>query len=808
MKKVVILLLAFTWMSSYGQNKADYIQEKREQINIASQRVNQTYIPRPEMLKSGNAKRANFEVEFVNFPENAKTAFNEAISIWGSLISSEVTIHVSARWEDLAGNILAFCKPASYYKNFEGAQVADAYYPVALVEKLSGENTNDSDPDIICTINKNTSWYFGTDGKTTSGKYDFVTAVLHEIAHGLGFTGFLEVENNEGFFDNSSNTPSIYDYFILNHLNQQIADKSLFNSPSSALSEQLTSEKLKIENPVMNLKDATAPVWIYAPGSWVEGSSIYHLNSSSLMAPSLMKGNAIHNPGENVLSILNEIGWNSVLFNHNKVKDFETACNSVPMSFSLISDYSIDITSAKLVYSSNYFTTCDTTSLVTTNGNLFSGQLATSNKIGIFQYYFILNTSDGRRFSYPSLAPGKKLSFRIGTDYTAPVIKHIPVQLISEDLQQLPISAKVDDNLGVKSVKVEYKINGILQNALVLNNDSASVFSALASFAGTDNLNSFEYRIIAEDASNSKNKSYSPQSGFYSVDIFRAENPVSEYSSDFNSTTNDFYCNGFQVSKETGFSNASLHSVHPYTTSTDDDEKINLVSQLKYPVIVKNNGILSFDEVVLVEPGLEDLNYKNELFWDYVIVEASLDNGLTWLPLIDGYDSQINQEWNSTFNSSIVNNSSTSNGTEKMYVNHEINLTDNTGLAEGDVIFVRFRLASDESVNGWGWAIDNLEIQTKEEVTNTEIAPDYEVKVYPNPCPDFLKFDFSNSLTPSQIEVAVYDLSGKTVYKELWADIAWNTHKEIDLTKLHSGIYMVQAIDENANKFTQKIVKN
>ncbi|MCK7534680.1 MAG: hypothetical protein MZV63_28610 [Marinilabiliales bacterium] len=41
------------------------------------------------------------------------------------------------------------------------------------------------------TFNKEVKWYFGTDGNTPELLYDFVTVVLHEIGHGLGFTGFF-----------------------------------------------------------------------------------------------------------------------------------------------------------------------------------------------------------------------------------------------------------------------------------------------------------------------------------------------------------------------------------------------------------------------------------------------------------------------------------------------------------------------------------------------------------------------------------------------------------------------------------------
>jgi hypothetical protein len=158
-------------------------------------------------------------------------------------------------------------------------------------------------------------WYFGTNGKTSGTQYDFVTAVLHEIGHGLGISGFFITENGVAKYSNSSNSPSVYDYFVFNSNQQRIADQSLFPSPSAELTKQLTSNSL-----VFNYSTETneTPVTsIYAPTTWTNGISIYHLkknnfskgSSNELMNAHAYKGEAIHNPGENTLLVLSELGW-------------------------------------------------------------------------------------------------------------------------------------------------------------------------------------------------------------------------------------------------------------------------------------------------------------------------------------------------------------------------------------------------------------------------------------------------------------------------------------------------------------------
>jgi len=74
------------------------------------------------------------------------------------------------------------------YANFPNAQKMNTYYVVAMAEKMAGKDLNDpANPDIVMSFNTQFDWYFGLDGNVPSDKYDFVSVILHEIGHGLGF---------------------------------------------------------------------------------------------------------------------------------------------------------------------------------------------------------------------------------------------------------------------------------------------------------------------------------------------------------------------------------------------------------------------------------------------------------------------------------------------------------------------------------------------------------------------------------------------------------------------------------------------
>ena len=114
-----------------------------------------------------------------------------------------------------------------------------------------------------------------------------------------------------------------------------------------------------------------------------------------------------------------------------------------------------------------------------------------------------------------------------------------------------------------------------------------------------------------------------------------------------------------------------------------------------------SNAFLAYKDVAIVEPGEPGSVFGDESFYDYVIVEGTKD-GMNWIPLADGYDCRYDATWLNAYNSS-------SSISESLFRNHEINLLNKFNA--GDQIMIRFRLFADGFVTGWGWVIDDLEIQ-------------------------------------------------------------------------------------------------
>jgi hypothetical protein len=143
-------------------------------------------------------------------------AFQAAVDIWASLITSSEPIYVAAVFQPLDEGVLGSAGPTQIYADYPGLE-RDTWYGNALADKLAGEDLNPAVYDIVANFSTVFSnWYFGTDGNTPTDDFDFKTVVLHELCHGLGFFGSMFVDNTTGIGDYGFGLPdpvfpAIYD---------------------------------------------------------------------------------------------------------------------------------------------------------------------------------------------------------------------------------------------------------------------------------------------------------------------------------------------------------------------------------------------------------------------------------------------------------------------------------------------------------------------------------------------------------------------------------------------------------------------
>ncbi len=118
----------------------------------------------------------------------SKASIQRAIDIWSENFVSKVPINVNVTWTKAPNStILASASAKNIFSNFNGAPDKTLYYPSALANALAGVDLDIAEPELEINVTTGDFWYYGLDGKCPSSKYDLVSVILHEMAHGLGF---------------------------------------------------------------------------------------------------------------------------------------------------------------------------------------------------------------------------------------------------------------------------------------------------------------------------------------------------------------------------------------------------------------------------------------------------------------------------------------------------------------------------------------------------------------------------------------------------------------------------------------------
>jgi hypothetical protein len=295
-------------------------------------------VPAPPLLSAAGAATAAFSINYLaagtldylgatcfEWDPAAQAAFSYAAEIWAGMITSGVPIRIDACWASLANPDQLAYSGAYVRRDFSGAPMGGTWYDYPLADALAGSDIDPSVPDVLITYNRGFAWYFGTDGLTPSGQYDFVTVALHEIGHGLGFDARMRYGAapcggaTSGCWGAGSPYPAIYDRFTENAEGEALLNTGLFPNPSVALGSQLTGGSLYFDGPSAVAANAGSRVRIYGPTPWAPGSSYTHLDyltfkatPNRLMVYSIPAAASIHDPGPVGRGILKDLGWDTI----------------------------------------------------------------------------------------------------------------------------------------------------------------------------------------------------------------------------------------------------------------------------------------------------------------------------------------------------------------------------------------------------------------------------------------------------------------------------------------------------------------
>ncbi len=310
--------------------------------------ISKPYIFRNKEENDNEEKTLNFTINFLaagstlsgntctTWPADAQTAFTYAASIWSDVLENDQNIGIDACWATtLPAGTLGSAGPTNFLGLSSGTDLPLSFFPVALAEHLL--DGQQGAVDIRTSLNAGrTDWYFGTDANPPFSEFDFVSVVVHELGHGLGFLGGSAIDDGDalngdecdgvagngciGLLSGGSFIPTIYDQFVdiddgtgILNLTNPSADVAtvLVGGTTTAGAGGLDFDGTNID---FFGNETTSMMKLNTPATYQSGSSYSHFDEitlgAELMSPSITNGQAIHDPGMATLVML-EMGWSA-----------------------------------------------------------------------------------------------------------------------------------------------------------------------------------------------------------------------------------------------------------------------------------------------------------------------------------------------------------------------------------------------------------------------------------------------------------------------------------------------------------------
>lgn len=246
---------------------------------------------------------------------------------WAACLTSDVTIVIRAQMDphdcDSTMAVLGWAGTTTIHRDFAGAPLPETWYSQSLANALAGVDLWPSAPDIDATFNSNLNgdtdclqgvqWYYGYDGNPPGNDIDFVTVVIHEICHGLGFRSYVNLYSGEKF-DGKNDAFMVYlDRFNANPSDYpSMTDLQRSSANGSDPNLRWTGAAVVGARSTIPITDGINNRYIrnHSPRNKEPGRSVSHWSSfvepDELMEPSYAGPN--HDPSL-ALFLLADIGW-------------------------------------------------------------------------------------------------------------------------------------------------------------------------------------------------------------------------------------------------------------------------------------------------------------------------------------------------------------------------------------------------------------------------------------------------------------------------------------------------------------------
>jgi len=257
-----------------------------------------------------------------------QNAFANALGIVGGWFDhiSLVTLEVQNSATTLDGT-LAFAGSGPIGTN-------NGFHKTVVQEKIqNGIDANGADPDGNVTINfpvddpgnncPNDPGCFDWDydDNVANDLYDFVSTVIHEVAHALGFLSAIN-QNGEGFYEISGDSDAWFEFddFVSDKNGNDLVNDNTFafDTSKNGVLTGGVNDGMFFSGQNANAANGGNPIHIYSPDPWQGGSSGSHLDddfyssTQLLMEAATGPGNSARTLSEVEKCIFVDLGYDVV----------------------------------------------------------------------------------------------------------------------------------------------------------------------------------------------------------------------------------------------------------------------------------------------------------------------------------------------------------------------------------------------------------------------------------------------------------------------------------------------------------------
>jgi hypothetical protein len=370
-------------------------------------------------------------------------------------------------------------------------------------------------------------------------------------------------------------------------------------------------------------------------------------------------------------------------------------------------------------------------------------------------YYLAAADTTGMGVFSPANAPSECYQFHVGIDLTPPTV--VWTDSLGETIfprDTLTVRAMVTDNTSIETVELLWQVESGEMQSAPLAWVAADTFQGFLVYYCPSFDQTVRYHVRATDGSSQANVTEGPEQSF----------TISTTASldDFEGALGDWITNGHW--------GVSSQWVHSPTHSMEDSPGTTYLSN--------SDSWLQWSD----SWDLSDLTTARLVFWGRAMLQAGHDFGRLEI-------SVDNEPWQVMMEAS---------GLDSMFHQHEISLDALCGGLSHDVR-ARFRVITDDSLNLFGWFIDDVSLATSslvptepENQTPISLATFALHSVTPNPfnATTIISYQLPRD---SHVRVQIYDTVGRRVaiLVESWEQAG--THEvTFKGQELASGLYFVR----------------